>query len=105
MFPPGCLDKAAEVAMQTDKPLCFDYYLASVNGECNIVQAQSDDAQKKTKERKLSKSSDEYTSPLVRLLKIPPARENEKCEHLLCETYNSMYIVHANIINVQRTTQ
>lgn len=89
-FPPGCLDKAAEVALQVDKPIQFDYYMSSLNGACSFVRQEKD--------KVLFKTEDEYTSPIVRLLKIPGI-DGCDTQHLLCETYNSLYIVHAAILS------
>tara|TARA_Y100000389_G_C17384178_1_gene476074 strand:+ start:588 stop:869 length:282 start_codon:yes stop_codon:yes gene_type:complete len=92
MFPAGCLEKAAELALSTDKPIAFDYYLPSKDGGCQIVKTSQE------QERILYKSNEEYTSPLVRLLKIPGVNDTN---HLLCETYNTLYFIHGNILNTQ----
>lgn len=92
-FPPGCLDKAVELALTTDKPLFFDYYLQSQNGDCSIKKTESD-------ERILYKSPDEYTSPLCRLLKIQLDGIPDT-NHIICETMNSLYLVHSNILKQQ----
>ena len=85
------LNHSAKLSLEVDKPLHFDYFVDSVNSNCKIVKTSDND-------KILFKSQDEYTSPLLRLLKIPPAN-NEKEECLLCETQNSLYFVHKNMLN------
>jgi hypothetical protein len=83
------LAHAAKLALEVDKALHFDYFLQSFKGECKIVKTPEED-------KILFKSQDEYTSPLIRLLRIPSL--NGTNEFLLCETQNSLYIVHANML-------
>ena len=83
------LAHAAKLALEVDKPLHFDYFLQSFKGNCKIVKTPEGD-------KILFKSQDEYTSPLIRLLKIPSLTGTN--EFLLCETQNSLYIVHVNML-------
>jgi len=74
---------AAKLAIDLDKPVLFDYYLPTCNGEAFLGQ------DKETSEKMLVKSAQEYTSAVLRLLKAK--------EDLIVETENSLYIVSGNL--------
>ena len=87
LFSESALKHCAKLAIDVDKPLHFDYFKDSVNRECKIVKTSEGD-------KILFKSQDEYTSPLLRLLKIP-----NDVNILLCETQNSLYLVYKNMLS------
>ncbi len=73
--------KVAEVAINEDKPIYFDYYRDSLEKKCCIG------VQDKTKY--LVKSNDEYTSTIQQVFKC------ESCYIVMTE--NSLYVVDAGI--------
>ena len=80
------LKQAAKLSLEKDKALNFDYYIHSIEKKCKVVKTPEDD-------KVLFKSQDEYTSPIIKLLS-PCSKENI----LFCETQNSLYIVHSNML-------
>jgi len=73
--------RAAQVSIDEDKPIYFDYYRDSVEKKCCIgVQGQT---------KYLVKSNDEYTSTIQSVFKC------ETC--FIVMTENSLYIVDAAI--------
>lgn len=100
-FPSNCLIKIVEIAIEADKPLRFDYYDSSLcqsqEESCKIAPVQDGDKVEKI----LYKSDMEQTSPLLRVLKVT-GQNDEPTENLLCETHNSLYVVHANILKQKK---
>ena len=78
------LTKAAQMAISIEKPICLDYYKASLNKECKIGL----DGQDKV----LYKNESEYTSPLQSMFKIVDDNQVGNSEYIL-ETQNSIYII------------
>jgi hypothetical protein len=76
---PSCLVQAAKLAIQHDKPIQLDYYVATHTGTAFL----GEDA--KTKERVLVKSKEEFTSLIQKLYKVG--------EDYIIMTENSIYIV------------
>lgn len=72
------LKSCAKLAVLEDKPIMFDYWLASLEGKVVI-------GVKETKEKLLVKSEDEYTSPISKIYKTG--------EEFIIMTENSIYIV------------
>jgi hypothetical protein len=73
--------RAAQVSIDEDKPIYFDYYRDSVEKKCCIgVQGTT---------KYLVKSNDEYTSTIQTVFKC------ETC--FIVMTENSLYVVHAGI--------
>jgi hypothetical protein len=80
--PANVLLRAAQVAMDQDKPIYLDYYADSVEKKCCIgVQADST--------KYLVKSNDEYTSTIENIFKC------ETC--YIVATENSLYIVSTDV--------
>jgi hypothetical protein len=80
--------QASKLSLEKDKPLHFDYFISSYKKECKIVKTQDD--------KILFKSQDEYTSPLIKLLN--PCANGNNDNTLICETQNSLYVVHNNML-------
>jgi hypothetical protein len=80
--PAGVLLRAAQVAMDEDKPIYLDYYADSVEKKC-CVGIQSDNT------KFLVKSDSEYTSSIQNIFKC------ESC--YIVATENSLYIVSLEI--------
>ena len=78
--------QAAKLSLEKDKSLNFDYYIPSIEQKCKVVKTPQED-------KVLFKSQDEYTSPIIKLLS--PC---SKGDILFCETQNSLYIVHNNML-------
>lgn len=78
------LTKAAEMAINLDKPLCLDYYVDSRNKQCKIGIDGND--------KVLYKNFEEYTSPLKSMYKIVDDNATNFSDYIL-ETHNSIYIV------------
>ncbi len=76
------LRHAVKISIVKDKPIMFDYWLASL--EKNVIIGVKED-----KEKLLVKSEDEYTSPISKIFKV-------ESEYLI-ETENSLYIVSSSI--------
>jgi hypothetical protein len=77
----GVLLRAAQVAMEQDRPIYLDYYAESVAKTCCIGVSES--------EKFLVKSDSEYTSTIQQVYKC------ETCYIVMTE--NSLYIVSADI--------
>ena len=75
--------KGMRLALQNDKPLIFSFWNDSIK---KSVFFNHDT---KLNEWNLYKSDDEFTSPIIN-------RHSEKGE-LVCETENSMYVIHGDI--------
>jgi len=73
-----CLQNAAKIAIQKDKPIVLDYYEDSAKKDCKVVKNQEG-------EKFLFKNREEYTSPLVSMIKIG--------SDVILETHNSIYVV------------
>jgi hypothetical protein len=80
--PAGVLMRAAQVAMDEDKPIYLDYYADSVEKKC-CVGIQADNT------KFLVKSDSEYTSSIQNIFKC------ETC--YIVATENSLYIVSLEI--------
>lgn len=80
--PAGVLLRAAQVAMDEDKPIYLDYYADSVEKKC-CVGIQADNT------KFLVKSDSEYTSSIQNIFKC------ESC--YIVATENSLYIVSLEI--------
>ena len=80
--PAGVLMRAAQVAMDEDKPIYLDYYTDSVEKKC-CVGIQADGT------KFLVKSDSEYTSSIQNIFKC------ESC--YIVATENSLYIVSLEI--------
>jgi len=78
------LAKAAEMAITIEKPICCDYYKASLNKECKIGLDGTD--------KVLYKNVSEYTSPLQSMFKIVDENQDSNSDYIL-ETQNSIYII------------
>jgi hypothetical protein len=74
-----CLVQAAKFAIEYDKPIQLDYYVATHTGSAFL----GEDA--KTKERVLVKSKDEFTSLIQKLYKVE--------SDFIIITENSIYIL------------
>lgn len=94
LFDGGVLVKAAELAIQTSKNLSFDYFQSgSENDSWGIRKTQGSE-----EERILFKSPEEYTSPIIRVLKIPTT-SGDASNLIICESQNTLYICNLNILN------
>lgn len=80
---PTCLQHAARLSIQQDKPIQLDYYVDSATGKCFVGEDPE------TKERMLVKSNDEFTSLINKLFKVQ--------EDFIVITENSIYVVSAKI--------
>lgn len=80
--PASVLLRAAQVAMDQDKPIYLDYYVDSIKKTCCLA-IKSDGT------KHLVKSPEEYTSPIESVFKC------ETC--YIVATENSLYIVSADI--------
>lgn len=79
--PASVLLRAAQVAMEQDKPIYLDYYKDSVEKKCCIgVQGDT---------KYLVKSNEEYTSTIENIFKC------ETC--YIVSTENSLYIVSTDV--------
>jgi hypothetical protein len=79
--PASVLLRAAQVAMEQDKPIYLDYYKDSVDKKCCIgVQGDT---------KYLVKSNEEYTSTIENIFKC------ETC--YIVSTENSLYIVSTEV--------
>jgi hypothetical protein len=76
---PTCLVQAARLAIQQDKPIQLDYFVATANKTAFI----GEDGE--TKEKVLIKSKEEFTSHIQKLYKV--------AEDYIIITENSIYIV------------
>lgn len=73
---------SSKIAIVEDKPVMFDYWTASCDGDALIGVRESG-------EKLLVKSEDEYTSPVSKIYKV-------ETEYIIV-TENSIYLVNANI--------
>lgn len=74
------LAHAARLAIQEDKPVCFDYYEDTQPGGTAFIGQN-----KETEERILVKSAEEYTSTISRIFRAE--------SDLIVITENSIYII------------
>jgi hypothetical protein len=74
---------AARIALEQDKPILLDYYVATRDGEAFLGEDVV------TKEKSLVKSAEEYTSPIQKVF-------STKTEYIIV-TENSIYIVAGTI--------
>lgn len=74
---------AAKIALEQDKPILLDYFVATRDGKAFLGEDVN------TKEKSLVKSSEEYTSPIQKVF-------STKTEYIIV-TENSIYIVAGNI--------
>jgi len=81
---PTCLVQAAKLAIQHDKPIQLDYYVATHTGSAFL----GEDA--KTKERVLVKSKEEFTSLIQKLYKVG--------DDYIIMTENSIYVVSGKLL-------
>ena len=77
----NALQHATKICIVEDRPLMLDYWTPSLDGKVIIGVRDND-------EKLLVKSSDEYTSPIMKIYKV----ENE----FLILTENSCYLVSAS---------
>jgi hypothetical protein len=70
---------AARIALEQDKPILLDYYVATCEGKAFLGEDVN------TKEKSLVKSAEEYTSPIQKVF-------GTKTEYIIV-TENSIYIV------------
>ena len=80
-----CLTQVAEMSIRLEKPICLDYYTASLSKQCQIARDGPDG------DKFLYKSNDEYTSPLKSMFKVG--------SDIILETQNSLYIVSNNMVS------
>jgi hypothetical protein len=74
---------AARIAIEQDKPILLDYFLATRDGSAFLGEDVT------TKEKSLVKSAEEYTSPIQKVF-------GTKTEYIIV-TENSIYIVAGTI--------
>ena len=82
---PTCLVQAAKLAIQLDKPIQLDYYVATATGKAFL----GEDSESKDKDKVLVKSKEEFTSLVQKLYKVG--------EDFLILTENSIYVVSGKI--------
>jgi hypothetical protein len=80
-----CLVQASKLAIQLDKPIQLDYYVATATGKAFL----GEDSESKDKEKVLVKSKEEFTSLVQKLYKVG--------EDFLILTENSIYVVSGKI--------
>ncbi len=80
--PANVLMRAAQVAVDQDKPIYFDYFADSIEKKCCI-------GVKEDNTKYLVKSNDEYTSTIENIFKC------ESC--YIVATENSLYIVSTDV--------
>lgn len=79
-----CLSQVADMSIKLEKPICLDYYNASLSKECKIARDGPNG------DKFLYKNNEEYTSPLKSMFKVG--------DDIILETQNSLYIVSENMI-------
>jgi len=82
---PTCLVQAAKLAIQLDKPIQLDYYVATATGKAFL----GEDSESKDKDKVLVKSKEEFTSLVQKLYKVG--------DDFLILTENSIYVVSGKI--------
>jgi hypothetical protein len=80
-----CLVQAAKLAIQQDKPIQLDYYVATATGKAFL----GEDSDTKDKDKVLVKSKEEFTSLVKKLYKVG--------DDFLILTENSIYVVSGKI--------
>jgi len=80
-----CLVQAAKLAIQLDKPIQLDYYVATAIGKAFL----GEDTESKDKDKVLVKSKEEFTSLVQKLYKVG--------DDFLILTENSIYVVSGKI--------
>ncbi len=83
LISPATLVQAAKLAMAQDNPIRLDYYADSCNGKAFM----GEDGE--TKEKMLVKSSEEFTSIILKTYKV--------AEDYIVLTENSIYIVNGKL--------
>lgn len=83
------MSKAAALAIDKDKPIKLDYYLASVQSCCQLVKNQED-------QPILFKNTDENTSPLINIFVVNSTDGASDC---ICVSENSIYVINGCILN------
>uniref|UniRef100_A0A6C0JUT6 Uncharacterized protein n=1 Tax=viral metagenome TaxID=1070528 RepID=A0A6C0JUT6_9ZZZZ len=73
-----CLQHCCKIAISDDKPILLDYWNDSLDGKVMIGVKDND-------EKLLVKSSDEYTSPILKIYRVDT-------EYIVM-TENSIYVV------------
>tara|TARA_B100001250_G_scaffold131367_1_gene112178 strand:+ start:177 stop:497 length:321 start_codon:yes stop_codon:yes gene_type:complete len=90
---PKTLLQAARMAIDLDKPICLDYYVASYNKNCKIARDGTEG------EKFLYKNPEEYTSPLKGMFKVDPGPDSQNSSYdLIFETQNSIYLASGNML-------
>lgn len=92
---PETLNIAAKWAIENDKPIMLDYYVASMCGECAIKKTSDND-------KILFKSMDEHTSSIVKVVEIAKSKRQDGVADLMCVSENSIYIVSNLLIRQQK---
>ena len=82
------LQKAAEISMKEDKPICLDYFMLSITALCCI-------ARDKLGNKVLFKNDTEFTSPLLHMFKVEATKDYSE---YIFETQNSVYVVSGNML-------
>ena len=80
----SAMKHAAKISITDDKPILLDYWTESYGEEASVLIGV-----KKKKEKLLVRSSEEYTSPIVKIFKV--------CDEYIIITENSIYIVSTEI--------
>ena len=80
-----CLVQASKLAIQLDKPIQLDYYVATATGKAFL----GEDSESKDKDKVLVKSKEEFTSLVQKLYKVG--------DDFLILTENSIYVVSGKI--------
>ena len=77
------LEHASKIAITQDKPIMFDYWCSSLDGDILI-------GVRDTGEKLLVKNEDEYTSPIVKIYKV------QNTDYIIL-TENSIYIIDSSV--------
>jgi hypothetical protein len=81
-----CLQRAASLAIEEDRPVMLDYWLDSLKED----QTAAVIGVTESKEKMLVKSEQEFTSPVAAIFRASP-------EEYIVKTENSLYIVSSKI--------
>lgn len=89
---------AQKLAIELDKPIMLDYYVASICGMCKINKTLKN-------EKILVKCKNEYTEPIIRAIEVKKSRNGRGTADLICVTECTIYIVSNMVLwpNVQFT--
>lgn len=77
------LEHASKIAITQDKPIMFDYWCSSLDGDILI-------GVRDTGEKLLVKNEDEYTSPIAKIYKV------QNADYIIL-TENSIYIIDSSV--------